>query len=186
MSVTERYVAPLFAYLSLNCLFCVLRPLLCFSPCKLLLSFSYLFYCLNLLLSILCVLWPVLLILMYIAILAFCVQCKDHCHWGTPTAVNKYLIVSYRIVLILSIRSTCVTYTDSHVENGLAHISHDLTNMNKWQVFVKCTSHGNAALCVRRNASQFWYSVPASHNNLFNFLAALLPKLAATLHCQTL
>ena len=45
MRMTAQCVAALFAYSSLSCLFCVLRPLLCFSPFKLLLSFVFLFYC---------------------------------------------------------------------------------------------------------------------------------------------
>jgi len=45
MRMTAQCVAALFAYLSLSCLFYVLRALLCFSPFNLLLSFAFLFYC---------------------------------------------------------------------------------------------------------------------------------------------
>jgi len=43
--MTAQCVAALFAYSPLSYLFYVLRPLLCFIPFKLLLSFVFLFYC---------------------------------------------------------------------------------------------------------------------------------------------
>jgi hypothetical protein len=96
MSVTLQRATPLFAYLSLNYLLYVLRPLLCFNPFKFL-SFLFLSYLFYVLLSFfVCVyLWSVLFPLMYITVLAFCVQCKVHCH-RLETHLQYTNIVSYR------------------------------------------------------------------------------------------
>jgi hypothetical protein len=54
MSVSVEYVAPFFTYLSLSCLFYVLRPLLFFIRFKLLLSVLIFVTFLHVLLSIFC------------------------------------------------------------------------------------------------------------------------------------
>jgi len=58
MSVTVQNVAALIAHLSLNCLFCVIRPLFCFNPFKfLLLFYFYRFMCLafHFVFSVICI-----------------------------------------------------------------------------------------------------------------------------------
>ena len=83
MNVTVQCMASLFIYLSLNCLFYILRPLLCFSPFKFLIPILVFFIVvLYVLLCIVCALCSVLFLAIYIFI----------------TAVNKYPILSYRIV----------------------------------------------------------------------------------------
>ena len=105
-----QHVAPLFSYLSLNCLFQVLSPLVGLNRCKLLLTVSLflLFLCVVL---YLCVLWSVLFLLMYVACPAVCVQ-DPLPPVGNPTAVNKYRIVSYHSITRLTFQPNSVTEID--------------------------------------------------------------------------
>ena len=54
MRAIVEYVAPLFAYLSLNCLFSVLRPLLFVIPFKFLLSVLFFVTFFHVVLSVVC------------------------------------------------------------------------------------------------------------------------------------
>jgi hypothetical protein len=96
MSVTVQCVAPLFACLSLSCLFCVLRPLLCFNPFNLLLSFLVLFDCFICLASC-----SVCSVICFVSSYVYCCSgllCTVRCALQpvrNTTAENRYRIVSY-------------------------------------------------------------------------------------------
>ena len=97
MSVTVQYVAPLFPYLSLNCLFYVLHHLLFFVRFK----FYYLFYFFVTFLHffILCfVICTVSPYVYYYCSLFLCKSVRTLPQGGNSIAVIKYRIISYRIL----------------------------------------------------------------------------------------
>jgi hypothetical protein len=95
MSFIVQYVDPLFAYLSINCLFHVIRPLLCFNAFKLLLLFFILLlytFCL-----LFCVFWNLYCFsLCIILFLPFVYKCKDH-FYRVEIQLQEIKIVSYQI-----------------------------------------------------------------------------------------
>ena len=98
MSVTVQYVAPLFAYLYLYCLFFVPCHLLCFNQFKFLLSILFLCY------YFIC--FPVYFVCSVIYIVSpyayccsspFVYKCRDHCLW-VETQLQSVNIVLYHII----------------------------------------------------------------------------------------
>jgi hypothetical protein len=98
MNVIVQYVAPLFAYLYLNCLFYVLCHLLCFNQFKFLLSILFLCY------YFIC--FPFYFVCSviysfspygYCCSLPFVYECKVHCHW-VETQLQSVNIVLYCII----------------------------------------------------------------------------------------
>jgi len=92
MSVTVQYVAPLFAYLYLNCLLFVILQfkfvLYISFLCYYFLCFPFHFVC-----SVICIVSPYA----YCCLLPFVYKCKDHCHW-VETQLQSVNIILYHII----------------------------------------------------------------------------------------